>query len=194
LDDPIASLSKGFGWLSANASTAFSVLGNKVQEGAKLAAIGAEKVGTTLNENVIKPTATAIQDPKARESLTKNVGTYVSTFGQKVAQAGNDGFQMASKWISETVEGGPSPKFNGDLPAGHPNSQQDPALTGYSNPWDAQSSSSNQVKQDQSSPKSPGWDDWEDPPQPSAPVPSYGSNAKITQPPKSAQSDGWDEF
>jgi ADP-ribosylation factor GTPase-activating protein 1 len=193
LEDPIASLSKGFGWLSANASTAFSVLGTKVQEGAKLAAIGAEKVGTTLNENVIKPTATAIQDPKARESLTTNVGTYVSTFGQKVAQVGNDGFQLASKWINETVEGGPSPKFNGDLPTGlEPG--QDPALTGYANPWDAQ----NQAKQQQASPTSPGWDDWDEtssqpPKQPQ--VPSYGSNANnITQPPKSAQSDGWDDF
>ena len=119
LEDPMASITKGFGWFTSNASTAMAVLGTKVQEGAVLAAQGAGTLSTKLNETVIKPTTSAIQDP----NFTNNVSSYVSGIGQKVSAAGTQGYSYASKWISETsgmTEGSQrsayQDRYNGSLP------------------------------------------------------------------------------
>lgn len=49
-------------------------------QGAKLAVSGAETLGKTVTENVIKPTTTAVRDP----NFNQNVSSYVGTFTQKV--------------------------------------------------------------------------------------------------------------
>ncbi len=69
LDDPIASLSKGW-----------SIFSSFAIQGAKLAVSGAETLGKTVTENVIKPTAAAVRDPDFQQNLT----SYVGTIGQKV--------------------------------------------------------------------------------------------------------------
>ncbi|KAI8929985.1 hypothetical protein BC831DRAFT_441815 [Entophlyctis helioformis] len=69
LDDPMRSLSRGWSLFTSYAT-----------EGAKLAVSGAEIVGQSLTEKVIKPAATAVRDPE----FSKNVSSYVSTVSQKV--------------------------------------------------------------------------------------------------------------
>jgi ADP-ribosylation factor GTPase-activating protein 1 len=69
LDDPVAAISKGFGWLSSTAV----------------------KLGSTLNEKVIQPTANKINDPEFHQ----NMSSYVNSFSSKVADAGSTGFKMA---------------------------------------------------------------------------------------------------
>jgi ADP-ribosylation factor GTPase-activating protein 1 len=49
-------------------------------QGAKIAVSGAETLGKTVTESVIKPTATAIRDP----DFNKNMQSYVITLSQKV--------------------------------------------------------------------------------------------------------------
>ena len=70
LDDPLASLQKGW-----------SIFSSFALQGAKIAVSGAETLGKTVTESVIKPTATAIRDP----DFNKNMQSYVTTFSQKVS-------------------------------------------------------------------------------------------------------------
>jgi hypothetical protein len=82
LDDPIASLQKGWSMFSSFA-----------MQGAKLAVSGAETIGKTVTETVIKPTTTAIRDP----NFNNNMSSYVSQFQQKVTEVGTKGFQVATE-------------------------------------------------------------------------------------------------
>jgi hypothetical protein len=105
----MATLTKGFGWLSS-----------KVSEGAKIAVASASVAGQAINDNVIKPTTTAIVDPH----LTENVSNYVTSFGQKVSQVSSQGFEYASKVVKENmfVESASSPFYaSSSLSAGRGN-------------------------------------------------------------------------
>jgi ADP-ribosylation factor GTPase-activating protein 1 len=68
LDDPVAAISKGFGWLSSTAVA----------------------LGSTLNEKVIQPTTNKINDPEFQQ----NVSSYMNSITTKVADAGSTGFNM----------------------------------------------------------------------------------------------------
>ncbi len=113
MDDPLASLSKGFSFLATYAT-----------KGAKLAVEGAEFVGQSLTENVIKPTTAAVRDPE----LSKNMGGFMSNLGQKVTQVGNKGLQLANevgnRGISLATELVGQPKTTGytNLNPGQPQS------------------------------------------------------------------------
>ncbi|KAL2911500.1 ADP-ribosylation factor GTPase-activating protein gcs1 [Polyrhizophydium stewartii] len=80
LDDPLKTLSRGWSIFTSYAS-----------EGAKRAAVGAEIVGQSLTERVIKPTAAAIRDPE----LSKNVQSYVT-------EVGSSGLTMASNLVHQS--------------------------------------------------------------------------------------------
>ena len=69
LEDPIASLSKGW-----------SVFSSFAMKGAKLAVAGAENLGKSVASNVIAPTTATIRDPH----FNQNVSSYVSSLTQKV--------------------------------------------------------------------------------------------------------------
>ncbi|CAG8432680.1 5662_t:CDS:2 [Diversispora eburnea] len=58
----------------------FNFLGYHVLEGAKLAAQGAESLGQTVNEHVIKPTAEKVRDPE----FTQQISGYVAGIGKTV--------------------------------------------------------------------------------------------------------------
>lgn len=201
MEDPVAALSKGFSWFTTNASTAISVLGTKVQEGAKIAAHQAETLGATLNENVLKPTASAIQDP----SLGRNVSQYVSTFGERVSKAGQEGFTMASKWIADPSEewekvagqrnspnadSAPMSFGDGEMTASGGLSLPPPVATstGYGSTIAPSGAS---VEVDKAA-TSPGWDDWnEDAISP--PKTGDSAPAQSTVPPQSGD-QGWEDF
>ena len=95
LEDPLGSLTKGWSFFKSNATTALTVVSSHVVEGAKMAACkncfsftwnanfiiaGAELVGHSVAENIIKPTAEKMRDP----DLSKNVGDFIGKLGQKV--------------------------------------------------------------------------------------------------------------
>jgi ADP-ribosylation factor GTPase-activating protein 1 len=82
LEDPLASLQKGWSMFSSIAL-----------QGAKLAVSGAETLGKTVTETVIKPTTTAIRDP----NFNNNVTAYVSNLQQKVTEVGSKGLQVATE-------------------------------------------------------------------------------------------------
>ncbi|KAJ3411742.1 ADP-ribosylation factor GTPase-activating protein 1 [Chytridiales sp. JEL 0842] len=72
LADPLNTLSKGWGF-------ALGVLGSTVAKGAELAVSGAETLGQTLTDNVIKPTTTALRDPNFQQNLTGTISALQST-------------------------------------------------------------------------------------------------------------------
>ncbi|EGF76111.1 hypothetical protein BATDEDRAFT_93026 [Batrachochytrium dendrobatidis JAM81] len=110
LDDPMRTLSMGWSLFTSYAA-----------EGAKLAVGGAERVGQTLTDNVIKPTAAAIRDPE----LSKNVQSYVSVISQKVTEVGNTGYSMATNLVNQT---------SGYETVGGSRDSKDPASTQHG--WD----------------------------------------------------------
>ncbi|KAK9720701.1 Zn finger-containing GTPase- Activating Protein for ARF [Basidiobolus ranarum] len=91
LSDPMAYLSKGWSMLSMGATVLAS-------EGAKLAAVGAEKI----QEQVLKPATETVTDP----DFTRNVGSYVSTFGRTVTETGSRGLSMFSEYVNSVSQGG----------------------------------------------------------------------------------------
>ena len=180
----MASISKGLGWFTTNASTAFSVLGTKVQEGAKLAVQGASVVAQEgsriavqgagiVNEKVIKPTSSAIQDP----NLTSNVSSYMSTLGQKVSMVGSQGVHTVSKWMS--MDGSSNSPKSADM-----NVPQE--VEPYSIPWNNNNSSTIQQNSFDEKNKSVQQDD---------PLDWNETESQWTQNEmKSNSKDGWDDF
>ncbi|KND01649.1 uncharacterized protein SPPG_03446 [Spizellomyces punctatus DAOM BR117] len=107
LEDPLAALSKGWSFLAPTVTSVVGVLGNTVVEGAKLAVSGAEMVGQKVAENVIQPTATAVRDPNFKDNITRSV----STLGNRVAEAGQKGFNFATNLVNQA--GGYTPAQQG---------------------------------------------------------------------------------
>ncbi|RKO94305.1 hypothetical protein BDK51DRAFT_28936, partial [Blyttiomyces helicus] len=101
LEDPLATLSKGWSLFASGASGVVGVLGTTVVEGAKLAVSGAEMVGQKVSENVIKPTTQAVRDPE----FTNNLSGYVSSFGQKITEVSTKGYSYASTLATQTMNG-----------------------------------------------------------------------------------------
>ncbi len=146
-----------------------------------------------MNETVLKPTATAIQDP----SLGKNVSDYVSTFGERVSKAGQEGFQFASKWIAnpaqewdkmEATQSYEGVQTYGESPSAvhvQPGILSRPppvaTSTGYG---------STIAPVEERGPASPGWDDW------NAEEPAAEPTHKVDQPGSHASPTGekWDDF
>ncbi|KAJ3011149.1 Zn finger-containing GTPase- Activating Protein for ARF [Thoreauomyces humboldtii] len=113
LDDPIAAVSKGWSFLAPTLTSLAGVLGNAVVEGSKLAAQGAEQLGQKVAENVIQPTAAAVRDPNFKDNLSRSV----TSFGSKVTDAGQKGFNFAGNFATNFVNqaGGYAPA-NGSRP------------------------------------------------------------------------------
>ncbi|KAI8900804.1 hypothetical protein BC833DRAFT_580584 [Globomyces pollinis-pini] len=88
-DDPIASLSKGWSMLSTFANQA-----------AKIAVNGAETLGKTVNETVIKPTTTAVRDPEFGNKME----SYINNFGQKVTEVGTKGLNIATEVATKGID------------------------------------------------------------------------------------------
>jgi hypothetical protein len=82
LSDPMAALTKGFSFLASNASSVVGVLGTTVVKGAELAVSGAETLGATLAENVIKPTTVALRDPNFQNNLSGTISSLQQTVSQ----------------------------------------------------------------------------------------------------------------
>ena len=74
LDDPMAAISKGFGWLSSTAAN----------------------LGSTLHEKVIQPTTNAINDPEFQQ----NMNSYMNSLKTTVVDAGQSGLNMASSGVN----------------------------------------------------------------------------------------------
>ncbi|CAG8499327.1 16312_t:CDS:2 [Acaulospora colombiana] len=87
MNNPVGALTKGLNFL-----------GHHVVEGAKLAAQGAETLGQTVNEHVIKPTAEKVRDPE----FTQQLSDYVSGIGKTVTETASRGMSTISS-ISSTA-------------------------------------------------------------------------------------------
>ncbi|KAI8910390.1 hypothetical protein EDD86DRAFT_190293 [Gorgonomyces haynaldii] len=87
LENPMAALGKGWSLFTTYAS-----------KGAEIAISGAEVVGKTVTEKVIKPTAAAVRDPE----FNQNVSTYLTTIQQKVTDVSSKGLAMASDLVNQT--------------------------------------------------------------------------------------------
>ncbi|KAI9100983.1 hypothetical protein DFS34DRAFT_449767 [Phlyctochytrium arcticum] len=105
LDDPFAAVSKGWGFLAPTLTSVVGALGHTVAEGAKLAVSGAEMVGQKVAENVIQPTASAVRDPNFKDNISRSVTTFGSTFGSRVSEVGQKGFNIASSFLNQGNEG-----------------------------------------------------------------------------------------
>ncbi|KAI9001682.1 putative GTPase activating protein for Arf-domain-containing protein [Gaertneriomyces semiglobifer] len=108
LDDPLAAISKGWGFLAPTVTSFAGVLGSTVMEGAKLAVAGAETLGQKVAENVIQPTAAAVRDPNFKDNVTRSV----TTFGTKVTEVGQKGLHFASNIVNQGS--GYSPAIGGN--------------------------------------------------------------------------------
>ncbi|KAJ3182885.1 Zn finger-containing GTPase- Activating Protein for ARF [Gaertneriomyces sp. JEL0708] len=108
LDDPLAAISKGWGFLAPTVTSFAGVLGSTVMEGAKLAVAGAETLGQKVAENVIQPTAAAVRDPNFKDNVTRSV----TTFGTKVTEVGQKGLFFASNIVNQGS--GYSPAMGGN--------------------------------------------------------------------------------
>ncbi|KAJ3112096.1 hypothetical protein HK100_002451 [Physocladia obscura] len=95
LTDPLQTLSLGWSMFSSTVAKATSV-----------AVSGAEQLGQTLTENVIKPTTTALRDP----NLSNNLSSTLNTFGHVVVEGGNKGLSFVKSVVSD---GAASTGFNG---------------------------------------------------------------------------------
>ncbi|KAH6567464.1 hypothetical protein BASA62_006093 [Batrachochytrium salamandrivorans] len=151
LEDPMRTLSMGWSLFTSYAS-----------EGAKLAAGGAERVGQSITEHVIKPTAAVIRDPE----LSKNVQSYVSVISQKVTQVGTTGLTMATNLVNqsggyETVDSSTAPGEPSTFPGEENAGSRDESNTGRND-----------------------WETWETPADPSPPgvalsTPSSGHTSSV---------------
>ncbi|KAI9337061.1 hypothetical protein DFJ73DRAFT_629030, partial [Zopfochytrium polystomum] len=99
LADPMATLSKGWSFFAANASTAVGVISTTVKKGAEVAAAGAGSLGHQLSESVIKPTTAALADP----NLTSTVARGLSSLQQQVTEGGSRGLSYVSSLVSSTT-------------------------------------------------------------------------------------------
>ncbi|CAG8593936.1 10061_t:CDS:2 [Ambispora gerdemannii] len=81
INDPVSALTKGLNFL-----------GYQVVEGAKLAAQGAETLGQTVNERVIRPTADKVRDPE----FSSQVVGYVAGIGKTVTDTASRGITTLS--------------------------------------------------------------------------------------------------
>ncbi|KAJ3302769.1 hypothetical protein HDV03_004586 [Kappamyces sp. JEL0829] len=138
-DDPLASFSKGW-----------SVFSSFAVQGAKLAVSGAETLGKTVTESVIKPTAAAVRDP----DFQQNLSTYVGTIGQKVTEYGSKGIQLASEAASKGIDMASTVTSNTLASANNYSPVSGNNWEGsYGSDWSQQKPAS-QTK---------GWDDWTEP-------------------------------
>ncbi|KAG9304298.1 hypothetical protein G9A89_019860 [Geosiphon pyriformis] len=85
INDPFSALTKGLNFL-----------GYQVVEGAKLAAQGAETLGQTVNERVIRPTAEKVRDP----DFSQQVVGYVAGFSKTVTNTASRGISSLSSNLS----------------------------------------------------------------------------------------------
>jgi ADP-ribosylation factor GTPase-activating protein 1 len=81
MNDPVKAFTKGLNFL-----------GHHVAEGAKLAAQGAETLGQTVNERVIKPTTEKVRDPE----FTSQVAGYGAWIGKTVSETASRGISTIS--------------------------------------------------------------------------------------------------
>jgi ADP-ribosylation factor GTPase-activating protein 1 len=81
MNDPVKAFTKGLNFL-----------GYHVAEGAKLAAQGAETLGQTVNERVIKPTTEKVRDPE----FTSQVAGYGAWIGKTVSETASRGISTIS--------------------------------------------------------------------------------------------------
>ncbi|KAF0472042.1 ArfGap-domain-containing protein [Gigaspora margarita] len=81
IKNPVGALAKGLNFL-----------GYHVVEGAKLAAQGAETLGHTVNEHVIKPTTEKVRDPE----FTQQISGYVTGIGKTVTETASRGISTIS--------------------------------------------------------------------------------------------------
>ncbi|RIA89942.1 hypothetical protein C1645_771094 [Glomus cerebriforme] len=81
INDPVKAFTKGLNFL-----------GHHVAEGAKLAAQGAETLGQTVNERVIKPTTEKVRDPE----FTSQVAGYGAWIGKTVSETASRGISTIS--------------------------------------------------------------------------------------------------
>nr|CAG8583812.1 7737_t:CDS:2 [Entrophospora candida] len=86
MNDPVGVFTKGLNFL-----------GQSMVEGAKLAAQGAETLGQTVNERVIKPTTEKVRDPE----FTQQISGYVSGISKTVSETASRGMSTISN-ISAT--------------------------------------------------------------------------------------------
>ncbi|CAJ0865073.1 5998_t:CDS:2 [Entrophospora sp. SA101] len=86
MNDPVGVFAKGLNFL-----------GQSMVEGAKLAAQGAETLGQTVNERVIKPTTEKVRDPE----FTQQISGYVSGISKTVSETASRGMSTISN-ISAT--------------------------------------------------------------------------------------------
>ncbi|CAG8618882.1 9965_t:CDS:2 [Acaulospora morrowiae] len=87
INNPVGALTKGL-----------NILGHHVIEGAKLAAQGAETLGQTVNEHVIRPTTEKVRDP----DFTQQLSGYMVGIGKTVTETASRGISTISN-ISSTA-------------------------------------------------------------------------------------------
>ncbi|KAJ2646683.1 Zn finger-containing GTPase- Activating Protein for ARF [Coemansia sp. RSA 1250] len=80
VNDPMATLTKGWSLLTSGAQTALSTLGT---------------VAGSINESYVRPAAQKVQDPNFRNE----VSSYVSSIGQKMEEQANRGFTSLSTYM-----------------------------------------------------------------------------------------------
>ncbi|CAI2180243.1 961_t:CDS:2 [Funneliformis geosporum] len=88
MNDPVKAFTKGINFL-----------GYHVVEGAKLAAQGAETLGQTVNERVIKPTTEKVRDPE----FTSQVAGYGAWIGKTVSETASKGISTISSISSNSL-------------------------------------------------------------------------------------------
>ncbi|CAG8737764.1 1641_t:CDS:2, partial [Ambispora leptoticha] len=88
INDPVSAFTKGLNFL-----------GYQMVEGAKLAAQGAETLGQTVNERVIKPTAEKVRDPE----FSSQVVGYVAGIGKTVTDTASRGISTLAAASQSTV-------------------------------------------------------------------------------------------
>ncbi|KAJ3271338.1 hypothetical protein HDV01_006843 [Terramyces sp. JEL0728] len=179
LDDPMATISKGWSMFSS-----FAV------QGAKLAVSGAETLGKTVNEQVIKPTTAAVRDPE----FNNNISSYVSNIGQKFTEVGSKGFVIASETAAKGYDMAQSTisQVNGYASVPHDQYEERGAHDAY-DPW--------MPKEKKPEPKSESeWDDWDKPsyenvePTPAKEFTQEPAKVINVQPPAPKANDEWEDF
>ncbi|KAJ3399990.1 ADP-ribosylation factor GTPase-activating protein 1 [Chytriomyces hyalinus] len=98
LADPLQALN--LGW---------SMFTSTVSKASELAVSGAEQLGSTLTETVIKPTTTALRDP----NLTNNLSSTIGAMSQKATETGFAGFSFVKSVVTNaTAEPNPDDDWN----------------------------------------------------------------------------------
>ena len=171
LDDSLNTLSKGWGLFTSYASA-----------GAKIAFDGAVKASETINESVIKPTATAIQDP----NLSKNVSSYVSTFSQQVTQVGSQvgakGYEFASNLMHQNKGYEPYTGPGGSPTTDDYGNKQQTGLVHHNDDWDRWEAPNDPQSADRPNPFR------------MSPEPHDGSHVAANPQQKTAPSTEWEDF